>query len=461
MGKIKINDVHEALGVKNTQDVLNQVLSATRTLDYVPQATPLNIGEVGQGILETQQSRNDFVTTLVDRIGLVVIVKKHLNNPLKKFKKGKLPFGKTIEEVFTDIIQESPYDPDKASNEVFKRVKPTTLTNFHQINREGMFKQTIQEITLQKAFTSWNSMDDFITSIFTALYNSAEVHEYMYMKKLLDEYIGKGLMNTVTITDPFTDADATKDLVKKIRATTGYMTMEQGSRNYNNMGVHTTSDRQSLHLFITPDLESEIDVEVLAAAFNLSKAEVSNNITLVEGFADPTVKAVLVDDAFFVVYDRLYKMTNIYNSEGLYWNHTLHIHQLLSASRFANAVAFTIDDTPASNVLSLNINANNLKLNPGDTLLLETHFITENNEVPIIDTPLTWGVRQISGDVPTTLPTPVYGTLNKTVSLTIPTDFPNSVWEINTLADIEDNELPGTYVESEPIIIEITDNPTV
>lgn len=461
MANIKIEDIRSTLKVENSHDIVNQVLTGTRTLSYVPEATESNIGEVGQGILESQQSRNDFVTTLVDRIGLVVIVKKHLNNPLKKFKKGKLPFGKTIEEVFTDIIAESPYDPDKASQEVFKRVKPNTLTNFHQINREGMFKQTIQEVTLTKAFTSWNSFDDFIVSIFTALYNSAEVHEYIYMKKLLDEYIGKGYMNTVTIADPFSSSDAIKDLVKKIRSTTGYMTMEQGSRNYNNMGVHTNSDRQSLHLFITPDLEAEIDVEVLAAAFNLSKAEVSNNITLVENFDDPSVKAVLVDSSFFDVYDRLYKMTNIYNSEGLYWNHTLHIHQLLSASRFANAVAFRVDSTPYENVLSVNVKANNYKLNQGDTLMLETHFITENGVAPIIDTPADWTATQISGETPSSLPTPVYGASNTTASVLIPSDFPNSTWEIKVTVDTSDNEIADNPIESEPIFIEITDNQSV
>ncbi len=56
----------------------------------------------------------------------------------------------------------------------------------------------------------------------------------------------------------------------------------------------------------------------------------------------------MVDKDWFMVYDTLQKMETIRNPRGLYWNYYYHVWQVLSASRFANAVAFVSgDDVPA------------------------------------------------------------------------------------------------------------------
>ena len=49
---------------------------------------------------------------------------------------------------------------------------------------------------------------------------------------------------------------------------------------------------------------------------------------------------MLVDHEWFMVYDTLQKMETIRNPRGLYWNYFYHVWQILSVSRFANAVAF-------------------------------------------------------------------------------------------------------------------------
>src|SRR5690554_4034384 len=98
--RITINDVKTSLGITETYDIINAIRNSQGDAfqRYVPLASKDNVAEVGAGIMINQTIQNEFITSLVDRIGLVVIRNVTLNNPLKKFKKGLMPQGRTIEE---------------------------------------------------------------------------------------------------------------------------------------------------------------------------------------------------------------------------------------------------------------------------------------------------------------------------------------------------------------------------
>ena len=96
--RITIDNVKSALGVSQTYDIVNAIRNSQGDTfkNYVPLANVDNVAEVGAGILISQTVQNEFITALVDRISLVVLRKVSLENPLKKFKKGQLPMGRTI-----------------------------------------------------------------------------------------------------------------------------------------------------------------------------------------------------------------------------------------------------------------------------------------------------------------------------------------------------------------------------
>jgi len=347
MAKISMNDVNGLLGAETTADTLNMIRNELggAYAKAVPVADERNIGEVGIGINSLPEHRNSFLNQLVDRIGLVVIKHKSLNNPLGKFKKGTMPLGYTIEEIYTDITKAKKFDPADAESTLYKREIPDTKAFFHQRNREDFYEQTVSQAELKAAFVSYQNLDNFVTGIFEALYNSAEVDEYLYMRKLIDEFYAKGFFHHVKVEAP-TDEASGKKLVKKIRATARKLTLGMGSRKYNHTGVHTRSEIEGLHLFITADTEAEIDVEVLAAAFNMGKADFMGKVTVIDEFADPTIQAALVDEDWFMCYDNNIEMTNVYNAKGLYWNYFYHVWQTLSCSTLENAVVFSTADAP-------------------------------------------------------------------------------------------------------------------
>lgn len=340
--RITFGDVQASLNnVTKPYDIMNAIRnSASDSFQrYVPLANAQNVVEVGNSLMSTVALQNEFITTLVDRIGKVVIRKKSLKNQLAPFKNGMMEYGRTIEEVFIDITKEHGYDPLKAETEVFKREIPDVNTLFHEENRRGFFKQTIQQTSLKKAFVSWDGFGDFIAGVFNAMYNSDQVSEYNYMMLLIDNYAASGLFAVEKVAAP-TNTETTTQLVKAIRKAAGRMTLMNGSRKYNAAGVHTASAMEDLQLFITADLQADMDVDVLSKAFNMDKTNFLGHVTIVDEFATPGLEAVLVDRDWFMVYDTNYLMEAIWNPQGLYWNYFLHHWQILSTSRFAQAVAF-------------------------------------------------------------------------------------------------------------------------
>ena len=353
MARITIDNVKNTMGVNETYDIVNAIRNSgsPQMQQYVPLASAENIAQVGAGLQLNQTVQNEFITSLVDRIGLVVITQTHLSNPLKKFKKGQMPYGRTIEQIFVDITRAQQYDPEDAEETVFKREIPNVKTLFHERNRQERYKQTIQDSSLKTAFISWGNFESFLSSIITAIYNSAEVDEFKYTKLLIDNYQAKGHFTQVRVPHPDSTARA-QEFVKIARATYRKMTLPFGSREYNALGVHTRTEPEDVHIIIDADLEAELDVDVLAKAFNMDKTTFMGNITVIDGFASEGLEAVIVDKDWFMIYDNLLKMETIRNPQGLYWNYNYHVWQTFSASRFHNAVALVSGDVqPISQVI--------------------------------------------------------------------------------------------------------------
>ena len=177
--RITLQTVKTNLGVGETYDIVNAIRNSSSDSfqQYVPLADRDNVLAVAAGIQMSQSVRNEFIENLVDRIGLVIVKRALLQNPLKKFKKGQMGQGRTIEEIFTDITQAKKYDPADAETTVFKRQIPNVKVLFHERNRQEFYEQTISDEQLKTAFTSWEAFGDFVSSIINAIYNSREIDE--------------------------------------------------------------------------------------------------------------------------------------------------------------------------------------------------------------------------------------------------------------------------------------------
>ena len=80
--------------------------------------------------------------------------------------------------------------------------------------------------------------------------------------------------------------------------------------------------------------------------FNIIRANCDSieEITTEELNAMRNVKAVLVDENYFQVYDNLSRMTEQYCASGLYWNYFYNTWKTVAVSPFSNMVTFVVDD---------------------------------------------------------------------------------------------------------------------
>ena len=323
--------------------------------ERVPAATQATIESVGAPILTYQSTQNEFLNALVNRIALSIIQNKTAKNPLAILKKGSIPLGSDIQEIFTNMAKDTGFDGSGSA--LLTKTTPDTKALYHRINRKGQYPVTITKQQLQTAFVSYSELEKMLGSIVTAMYSGDTYDEFILMKNLFADAITDNKIVTATVAS-VKDETTGKAFIKAVKNASSAFTFPSSSFNKyfdsrpaSDLGepITTWTPTEDQVLVIRSDVMNEIDVEVLAAAFNMGKVEFLASVLKVDSFGSATnCLAVLIDKSFVQVYDNLLETTEFYNAQGLYWNYWLNHWQTYSFSMFANAVAFVSTDTTLS-----------------------------------------------------------------------------------------------------------------
>ena len=402
----------------STLDILN-VIRENAGYEYqntVPKVTKAtDIPAVGQIIYGDPAIANKFINALVNRIAMVRVQSATFNNPYSVLKKGYIEFGETIEEIFVGIAKVVEYTPEKGEEREFKRTLPDVRSVFHIMNWRTMYPVTIQDEDLKQAFLSLDGVTDLIAKIVDQVYTGAEYDEFLLFKYLLIKGISHGKMKPLSVGD----GTNPKDSAKAFRGTSNLLTFMKDS--YNEQGVVTSTPKNRQVIFMDAKFNAEFDVDVLASAFNMDKADFIGRLFLIDDFTTfdnkrfeeirknstgieevtsqelallADVKAVLLDEEWFQVYDNNNRFTEKYVASGLYWNYFYHTWKTVSYSPFANAVVFVKDTAnialPAAltakimskdtsedaTVLTLDASVNGASLQPNTALFVQTPELT-------------------------------------------------------------------------------------
>ena len=348
-----------------------------------------DIPAVGQTLLGYPQMANEFISTLVNRIASVEVKSAMFNNPYADLKKGFLELGETVEEVFVSIAKAREFNVEKAPAREFKRSLPDVRTAFHTMNWRVQYPVTIQRNDLERAFLSVSGVTDMIARIVDTLYNGANYDEYLLFKYLLIKAISSGKAKPIAV-----DTTDAKDFGIKARATSNKLTFM--SNEYNNAGVTTVTDKADQFIFIDADWEAQYDVEVLASAFNMDKADyigrrklidnwatfdndrfsiIRENSTMIDEVTDAEltlmgdVKAVLVDREWFQVYDNLSEFSEKFVASGLYWNYFYNVWKTISFSPFSNIAVFVDDSATITPPASIKYNVTAVSTSDNATIV--------------------------------------------------------------------------------------------
>ena len=351
----------------STIDILNTI-RANASYEYqnlVPEISKATeIPKVGEVLYGYPALANQFINALVNRIALVRVKSATFNNAYAELKKGYLEFGETVEEVFVNIVKAREFSADKAEQRELKRSLPDVRTAFHTMNWRVQYPVTIQDEDLRTAFLSINGVQDLIAKIVDAVYTAAEYDEFLLFKYLMIKAIAHGKVYPVSI-----GSGDMKEAAVSFRGMSNQLTFM--SSKYNASGVTTSTLKEDQYIFMDSMYNASYDVNVLASAFNMDKAEFTGKLKLIDDWTtfdnerfseiikesdsiEPVtaeelslmsnVKAVLADSEWFQVYDNNNKFTEKYVSSGMYWNYFYNVWKTISSSPFSNIIVFVTDN---------------------------------------------------------------------------------------------------------------------
>lgn len=368
----------------STIDIMN-VIRQNASYEYqqsVPEVTQWNdIPKVGEIIYGTPAFANQFINALVNRIAMVRVQSANFNNPYSILKKGYIEFGETIEDIFVNIAKVVDYNAEKAEGREFKRNMPDVRSAFHTMNWRVMYPVTIQDEDLRMAFLTAQGVQDLIAKIVDSVYTAAEYDEFLLFKYLLIKSITHGEMCPKYMGDGTVLTDA----AVQFRATSNKLPFMSSQYNLAAVKTNTPKDRQII--FMDAEFNAQFDVNVLASAFNMDKADFMGRLFLIDNWTEfdnerfevirsasdgiepitsaeltamSKVKAVIMDENWFQVYDNNNKFTEKYVASGLYWNYFYHTWKTVSRSPFANAIFFTTDQSDVANPTSIDVIINEI-----------------------------------------------------------------------------------------------------
>lgn len=350
MGNSTTSKTTRAVNMANTV----RTLAGNEFANAVPVATRTNISSYATPILEISSLRNMFVNTLVQRIGFEFIHNKRYNNPLARFKKGSTPLGGIVEEIGTNPVESQGFSsdgyirtPDGQVLTPLNKRTPDTKVLYHTINREDQYPISISRQQLQTAFVSWEKLDDFISSVMSAMYSGDSIDEFIYTKNLIDAGVTKDMLVTRTIANPTTSKENAENFVREMNIISSKMCFP--STKYNKYieqegaegkAYKTWSDKERQVIILSTEVLQTINISVLSQAFHMSQADFRNAVVEIDEFDNPAILGVVCDESLLQIYDNLFEVSEQQNAQGLFFTYFLTHFETLSLSMLSNAVVF-------------------------------------------------------------------------------------------------------------------------
>ena len=334
-------------------------------METLPSATEDNIQTISNILFNDayQPMLNEFVTNLINRIGLTIVRNKTFNNPLSILRKGSMPLGTDIQDLYENPAEAEQYE--LSNTEMAKLLTitdPDTHVAYYRRNRKDLYTKTISRENLQGAFVSWEKFEQYISAITTSLYSGNYIDEFQLTKALVDGAYDNNKVIVETV-NAVTDEASAKAFVKKCRSL--FSKMKLPSTKYNAYSkfsgakgkIKTWTDEDRFVLIVNADLMAEVDVDVLAHAFNIENTKFLGRVIQVDNFKNEEIQAILCDEAWFQIYENLMRFDEFYNARTMSWNEYLHVWQTYAICPFANAVVLaTAQPKPATAISVSDVN---------------------------------------------------------------------------------------------------------
>ena len=325
--------------------------------DRIGSVTAANIKAIGNTVTSYPSVKNEFVNVLTNQVSKQLFFNKVWENPYKMFNRGQLPYGKSIESIFVDIVKGK--DRSRQTNatnlasDLLSRQTPNVKVEYHTENFQQQYPTTISDEELKGAFRNQNGLSEMTARILQAPLTGAEFDQFLMIKhalanlKCAEVKVGKSAYTAMTAKEKANViTTAVKAYVKKLKFL---------SNNYNAQGVMTFSRPSDLYLFVPADISAFLDVEQLANAFNISKVELPTRVLDIDNCqkvntgsnanTEPYVEDTdalfyLIDKDAIQLYETLNESESFRNPQAKYTNIWFDRWGIIASCHFANAIKF-------------------------------------------------------------------------------------------------------------------------
>lgn len=325
----------------------------------IPAATQSNMDITVSTLMSSTQLKNEFYSSLINRIGGTMVHTWKWSNPLSVFTRASQTYGDTWQEVAVGMPLAQVYDPNAeylgADN--FRKWKVDVDSLYHRLDFAHFYPVTTDDKTLRRAFTSDNGLSSLTSQLIQSCYNAAEVDVFEAMCHMFTQYARLGGYWRVHMNADLNKMTSTQDeargLLRQIRSWAD--SLKFVSTRYNARHMPTFAKPDELVLFCSPEVKSALDVQGLATVFHRTDAEPTIDRIIVvpeDRFGIDGVQAILTTDKFLIdipVIEEMTQQTNPVNINSV--NNYLHMQRIISVSGFAPAVLFWNGAASTDNVV--------------------------------------------------------------------------------------------------------------
>lgn len=314
----------------------------------IPAATQSNMDITVSTLMSSTQLKNEFYSSLINRIGGAMVHTWKWSNPLSVFTRASQTYGDTWQEIAVGMPLAQVYDPNAeylgADN--FRKWKVDVDSLYHRLDFAHFYPVTTDDKILRRAFTSDNGLSSLTSQLIQSCYNAAEVDVFEAMCHMFTQYARLGGYWRVHMDADLNKMTSTQDeargLLRQIRSWAD--SLKFVSTRYNARHMPTFAKPDELVLFCSPEVKSALDVQGLATVFHRTDAEPTIDRIIVvpeDRFGIDGVQAILTTDKFLIdipVIEEMTQQTNPVNINSV--NNYLHMQRIISVSGFAPAVLF-------------------------------------------------------------------------------------------------------------------------
>ena len=314
----------------------------------IPAATQSNMDITVSTLMSSTQLKNEFYSSLINRIGGTMVHTWKWSNPLSVFTRASQTYGDTWQEIAVGMPLAQVYDPNAeylgADN--FRKWKVDVDSLYHRLDFAHFYPVTTDDKILRRAFTSGNGLSSLTSQLIQSCYNAAETDVFEAMCHMFTQYARLGGYWRVHMDADLNKMTSTQDeargLLRQIRSWAD--SLKFVSTRYNARHMPTFAKPEELVLFCSPEVKSALDVQGLATVFHRTDAEPTIDRIIVvpeDRFGIDGVQAILTTDKFLIdipVIEEMTQQTNPVNINSV--NNYLHMQRIISVSGFAPAVLF-------------------------------------------------------------------------------------------------------------------------